>query len=148
MDEKEISFIAKRYRRDKFSVDNGWKSLHIKPTSSWRRMKTAAAVASVIVLSAAAAVIYHQTTLKTEQTPEAPVTINPIAPLDAVKVIDFENAPLPAVITKIKEVYGVEVNNLPENADEYYLSLHYEGNARELVATINEILETEMTVKE
>ena len=79
----------------------------------------------------------------------AVITANkPVAPTEVVKVIDFENTALPVVISKIKEVYGVEVINVPENAETYYLSLHYEGNAVDLVLTINEILDTEMRVKE
>ena len=62
-------------------------------------------------------------------------------------MIDFENATLPAVVAKIKEVYGVEVVNLPESADEYKLSLHYEGTAADLVDTINETLGTDIKVQ-
>ncbi len=148
INEKEIEYIAKRYRHGKFSADRAWRALNIRKPSPWRRYRVAAAVGSLIFLSAAAAVIYHQATLPTTPTVEITAAVEPIAPLEAVKVIDFENAPLPDVIARIKEVYGVEVENLPANADQYRLSLHYEGNARELVATINEILETQITVKE
>ena len=67
--------------------------------------------------------------------------------MEPVKVVDFENAPLPVVVERIREVYGVEVDGLPENADDYVLSLHYEGTPVDLVDTINDLLSTEMTVK-
>ncbi len=145
---EEISFIAKRYCSGKFSVDKGWKRLDISPVTIWNIRKIAAAVASIVVLSATATVIYHQFT----RTEKHEVTIEEIATeaptMESVKVIDFEDTPLPIVIEQIKEVYGVEVSNLPENADEYHLSLHFEGNAGNLIATINDILETQIEVKE
>lgn len=146
--EEEVTYIAKRYRRGKFSADKGWKRLNIKPAFKWSGLKIAAAVASVVVLSATAAVIYHQYELKDTTDKTVNESVKPAASPEAVKVIDFENTPLPTVISKIKEVYGVEVINVPDNAGEYHLSLHYEGNAVDLVATINDILETQMSVKE
>lgn len=143
----EVTYIAKRYRKGKFSADKGWKRLNIKPVFKWNSLKIAAAISSVVVLSATAAVIYHQYELK--NTPDKAVheAVKPVAPLEVVKVIDFENTSLTTVISKIEEVYGVEIQNVPKNAEEYNLSLHYEGNAVDLVATINDILETQMTVK-
>lgn len=145
---EEVTYIAKRYRKGKFSVDKGWKRLNIKPTFKWSGFKIAAAVASVVVLSATAAVIYHQYELNDTTHKPVKESVKSAVSLEAVKVIDFENTPLPTVISKIKEVYGVEVVNVPGNAGEYQLSLHYEGNAVDLVATINDILETEMSVRE
>ncbi len=37
--------------------------------------------------------------------------------------------------------------NIPENADDYMLSLHYEGNALDLIDTINVILGTSMEIE-
>ena len=62
-------------------------------------------------------------------------------------MVYFENSPLPVVYERNREVYGVEVDGLPENADDYVLSLHYEGTPVDLVDTINDLLSTEMTVK-
>jgi hypothetical protein len=144
---EEVTYIAKRYNRGKFSVEKGWKRLNIRPTFKYTGLKIAAAISSVVVLSAAAAIIYRQYEVKDSPQKSVQETAQPSASLMVVKVIDFENTPLPTVISKIKEVYGVEVVNVPDNAREYHLSLHYEGNAVDLVATINEILETQMSVK-
>ena len=145
---EDIEFIAKRYKKGKFSVEEGWKRLNIKPAFNWRSKMIAACVASVVVLTAAAAVVVYRQYSTNQATSDA-TTENAvsIAPEQVVKVIDFENTPLPVVISKIKDVYGVEIVNLPYNADDYKLSLHYEGNATDLIATINEILETKMEVK-
>ena len=40
--------------------------------------------------------------------------VKPVEPLEVVKVIDFENIPLTTVISKIEEVYGVEIENVPK----------------------------------
>lgn len=144
---KEIAYIAKRYRNGKFSTDKAWKRLQIAPSYRWKRMRIAAALASVIVLSATAAMVWRNHNLSLD--PQTKETVQPIQnPKTIVRVIDFEDTPLPTVISKIKEMYGVEVVNVPENAGDYRISLRYEGNAVDLVSTINEILETQMSVKE
>lgn len=146
MDEKDITFVARRYRKGRFSVNAGWRRLGIVGSQSWRYMRVAAAVAAMVVLTATAALIYHQYAWEpTETVVEQPAERQGI---DVVKVIDFENTPLTFVVEKIEEVYGVEVTNVPDNADEYNLSLHYEGNAVDLVMTINDILGTQMQVEQ
>lgn len=144
--ENEVSYIAKRYSKGKFSVDKSWQRLGIGPSARWRILRMAAAIASAAVLSAVAAIVYHQ--YNQPDTPVAEQPAPPMKPEKAVKTIDFEDTPLSTVITKIREVYGVEVTGVPDNAADYHLSLHYEGNAMELIETINEILGTKMSVKE
>lgn len=147
MEENQIEFIAKHYRKGKFQASKGWKRLGIAPALKWRRIKIAAAVAGVVALTAVAAVVWRQYSVA--PVPEQPQVEQVTVPaLEVVKVIDFENAPLPTVAAKIKEVYGVEMVNMPENAEDYRLSLHYEGNVADLVDAINDILGTEMEVKQ
>lgn len=145
---KEIEFIAKRYRRGSFNSRKAWKRLGIAHFSWWSRYGIAAAISGAVFLSATAALVYKHYKSDVVAEPAVITANKPVAPTEVVKVIDFENTALPVVISKIKEVYGVEVINVPENAETYYLSLHYEGNAIDLVLTINEILDTEMRVKE
>lgn len=145
--EEDIKFVATHYKRHAFSADKAWKRLGIAPRRSWTRFRTAAAVAAIVALAASATIVYRQfievKTPKAETAAPAPAK----AAL-AVKVIDFEQTPLPKVVERIKEVYGVEVTGVPENPEEYVLSLRYEGNVRDLVDAINEILGTKMKVKE
>ena len=148
--DKQIKYIAKHYRRGLFSVNAGWKHLGIATSLRIRRLRAVAAAAGVVILTATAAVIYSHVSLKpeVEEVRPRPVNAPPAkAPENEVKIIDFDNTPLPVVTRRIQEVYGVEVINLPENADDYVISLHYEGNAVDLVQTINEILDTRMSVK-
>lgn len=146
MENKEIKFIADRYKKGRFSTDKAWNSLGIRPFSIWRKYRVAAAVSAAVVLTASAAIIYKASTAPSISS-GTEVTAPIEADKDVVKAIDFENTPLTVVVEKINETYNVKVTGLPESPEEYRLSLHYEGTASDLVETINEILGTELTVK-
>jgi hypothetical protein len=145
MDNKEIDFIARHYRKNHFSADKGWRRLGIAPAYGWRRYRVAAAISVLVVLTATAGFIFHE---YSSTAPEQTEEIRKPTPLQAVKTIDFENAPLTEVVKKIESVYSVKVVNLPESTEGYKLSLHYEGTPADLIATINEILGTQMEVVE
>ena len=147
MENKEIKFIAERYKKGRFSADKGWNRLGIRPASIWRKYRVAAAVSAAVVLTASATIIYRVTTAPSVS-PETEISLPAVVDKDAVKIIDFENTPLTVVVKRINDTYGVKVAGLPESPDEYRLSLHYEGTASDLVETINEILGTELTVEE
>lgn len=144
MDDSQIDFIARRYRKGKFSPDAGWRRLAVAQVSVWRRYRVAAAVAATIILSATATILYRE--YRINDVPQQTVPANTVSPLAEVRVIDFENTPLPEVIREIEAVYGVRVEGVPASPEGYVLSLHYEGTPTELIAMINDILETEMTV--
>lgn len=146
MKNKEVDFIARRYKKGRFSPDAGWRRLGIAPVSIWRRYRVAAAVAATVILSATATILYREYRMNDEQQQSIPV--DTVSPLAEVKVIDFENAPLTEVVKKIESVYGVKVEGLPASPEEYVLSLHYEGTPTDLISVINDILETQMTVTE
>jgi hypothetical protein len=146
MKNKEVDFIARRYKKGRFSPDAGWQRMGIAPISIWRRYRVAAAVAATVILSATATVLYREYRMDDEPKQAAPVvTVNP---LEVVKVIDFEETPLPEVIKKIESIYNVKIDNIPDNPEDYELSLHYEGTPADLISVINDILETQMTVAE
>lgn len=147
-EDKDIRFIARHYAPGKFNVKKGWTRMGIDThTAFWRPLRVAAAIAGVVAISATATFIYHTYTAAPDANIAAPYSHPSVAPELAVKVIDFENAPLTVVAKRINEVYGVDVMNLPPDAENMKLSLHYEGNALELVDTINEILGTQMSIK-
>lgn len=146
MKNQEIDFIARRYKKGKFSTDAGWRHLGIAPVSIWRRYRVAAAVAATVILSATATILYREYHLN--DVPQQAVPIESVSPLAEVKVIDFENAPLPEVIKKIESVYNVKIKDVPASPEGYELSLHYEGTPTDLISVINDILGTEMTVTE
>lgn len=146
---EDIKFIADRYRPGRFNADKGWSRLGIGISFKWKRFRMAAAIAGFLFLSASAAFVYNRyyssasdnmEVVNSQEIQESPVLI--------VRVIDFEDTPLPIVIDKIKEMYGVDISNIPSNVNDFRLSLHYEGNANDLIETINDILGTDMTVIE
>ncbi len=146
MDNDEIDFVARHYRENCFKADRGWQRLGFKSVSYPRIFRAAAAVALGAVLTASAALLYRE--FSTDRVQPESTTTEMSNSLATVKVIDFDNASLPAVIEKIEEVYDVKVENLPEAPEGYTLSLHYEGSPTDLIQTINENLGTGMTVNE
>ena len=92
------------------------------------------------VLSATAALLIRST-YYSEKPIEIENTQSPIKPVEVIsRVIDFDDTPLPFVIDQIDLVYDVKIVNLPSNAEDYRLSLHFEGNVIDLIDSINEIL--------
>lgn len=148
MKNKEVDFIARRYKKGRFSPDAGWNRLGIAPVSKWRRYRVAAAVAATVILSATATILYREYRMEDVPQQTMPVKTQTISPLAEVKVIDFENTPLPEVVKKIESVYGVKVEGVPASSEGYVLSLHYEGTPTDLISVINDILGTEMSVAE
>ncbi|MDE6548231.1 MAG: hypothetical protein K2L22_04455 [Muribaculaceae bacterium] len=146
--DKDLKFIARHYRKGIFAMEPALRRVKGRKAAWWSRSRIAAACAAAAIFTASAAIIvYHNHFTEAE----SPVTVTgqPARPAaEIVRVIDFEQAPLTEVVAKIREVYGVEVTNLPTDADQYELSLHYEGSALDLVETINDILDTDMKVSE
>ncbi|MCH5318358.1 MAG: hypothetical protein J1E38_01445 [Paramuribaculum sp.] len=146
--EKETGFIARHYRAGLFRVEPALRKIKPLVRVWWTLPRVAAASILLAVIGATAAILVHNGYFA-----EKPVsaieqqTSDPTPSEMVVHSIDFDGATLPVVIEKIKAVYGVDVTGLPENAEEYRLTLHYEGSAIELIETINEILDTEITIK-
>lgn len=145
MQNKEIDFIARHYRKGRFDTAVAWSRLGIGAARR-RRLRIAAAIAGLVILSASAGLLIREynTVTQTQQTQEIHVE----SPMQTVRVIDFDNAPLEKVIETIESVYGVRVIGVPDAAENYSLSLHYEGTPANLIAAINEILGTSMEVVE
>lgn len=144
--ENNIEFIAKHYRKGKFNANREWKRLGIAG-KFWNLKRISAAVAvGVVVVSAAAFAVYENYFVDTA--PHQDVIDNTVTAAYMVKAIDFENAPLTKVIESIENTYEVRITNIPEDATDFNLSLHYEGNAFELVETINDILDIDLKIEE
>ncbi len=146
MQNKEIDFIARHYRKGRFDTAVAWSRLGIGATARSRRLRIAAAIAGLVILSASAGFLIHE--YNTVSHPQQPQETHAESPMQTVRVIDFDNAPLEKVIETIESVYGVRVIGVPDAAENYSLSLHYEGTPADLIAAINEILGTSMEVVE
>lgn len=146
--DKDLRFIARHYCKGRFAVEPALRRIKGTKSAWWTHARIAAACSAAAILTATAAVFLHQG-LGTGIEPETQETENAGIPAaNIVRVIDFEEATLTEVVAKIREVYGVEVYDLPPDSDQYSLSLHYEGSALDLVETINDILDTDMKVTE
>ena len=146
MQNKEIDFIARHYRKGRFDTAVAWSRLGIGAAARRRRLRIAAAIAGLVILSASAGLLIREYNTVTH--PQQPQETHVESPMQTVRVIDFDNAPLEKVIETIESVYGVRVIGVPDAAENYSLSLHYEGTPADLIAAINEILGTSMEVVE
>ncbi|MDE6669585.1 MAG: hypothetical protein K2K26_07870 [Muribaculaceae bacterium] len=144
---KEIQYIAKHYHKGLFATEPALRRIKSTGRPWWTPAKIAAASVVVVVMGATAAVLIHNSNISEPPAPTGQVQPSVTPAETVVRVIDFEETPLTIVVAEIRNVYGVEVTNLPENADDYKLSLHYEGSATDLVETINAILDTDMKIK-
>ena len=149
MKEKDnIEFVARHYRADAFSRKDAWNAMGLGKIRRLRRLKVAAAVAGIVAFTAAAAIfVRYEMRHDNVENAGLPSVEESSVQQQFVTVLDFDNATLPEVLECIRTVYGQEVENVPDNADSYRLTLHYEGNAADLIYTINDILGTEMSIK-
>ena len=148
MDDKDIKYISRHYKKGLFAVEPALR--RIKPTTAkwWTRSRIAAACVVAVVITATAAIFVHNSYFHRPSSDTGVMQPTTLPASEIVRAIDFENAPLPTVVQKIREVYGVEVIDMPADASEYSLSLHYVGSATDLVETINDILDTDMKILE
>lgn len=145
--QKEIEFIARHYRKGLFTIEPALYRIKGFRKKFWTFPKIAAVSSIVITIGATAAILITNSYNSSEIETEAPIIEN-ISPALVSHVIDFDDVPLTTVVEQINLVYGVEVENIPINADEIYISLHYEGTASDLIETINEIVGTQMRIKQ
>lgn len=143
-----IDFIARRYRRGCFDTEKALRQIKSPSMFFNIRKWVAAACVALVILGAGAFVLVRNGVLFGDGATEVQSEGFTTETLNVIKVIDFDDAPLSDVVASIKEVYGVEVSNLPDNASSLKLSLHYTGNITDLIETINEILGTELKIKE
>ena len=145
---KDIRFIAGHYRKGLFAVEPALRRIKGVKSVWWTRTRIAAACTIAAILTATAAVFVHNGYFADSNSTIHGTEESAVPATQVVRVIDFEDATLTEVVAKIREVYGVEVAGLPDDPDQFTLSLHYEGSALDLVETINDILDTDMTVIE
>lgn len=143
-------FVARHYKRGAFSERQAWQRMGIVPVvRRWYRSGMVASVAVMVVIAASACIYFvkHSADTRPANTisPTVQTTSTPAsAQADRVIVIEFTDAPLTDVVARIEAEYGVKVENVP--AETYKLTLRYEGNAADLIDTINELLNTNLTI--
>ncbi|MDE6547715.1 MAG: DUF4974 domain-containing protein [Muribaculaceae bacterium] len=149
MKDKNIDFVLRHFRFDAFNPEENWRNFIALAGLRRRRVGVAAVVASIIVLSTSAAIF----TYTYRSTPSAgsesakEVTVNEICSVSEPELMIFESTRLSEVVETVEIKYGVRINNVPSNANEYVLTLRFEGTPEELIDAINEILGTRLTVE-
>lgn len=147
--DESIDFVARHYDGTLLPKE-GWSRFSRTHRVAWLRHNVAAACIGAAVLVASAASIYYISTSEKSPEPETQevTTVANTPAYEPYKVvkIQFADAPLPVVVEEIEKVYGVKVTNLPE--EETRLTISYEGNAFDVVETINELLGTNLTIED
>ena len=117
----------------------------------WKRHAVAASIIGVTLLAAAAASTYlilnhaqPQPDIQETETTVSPIEETPKT--ETVKEMKFEDAPLPEVVKAIEKAYVVKVTGKTEGQPN--LTLSYKGTAEDLVAAINDLLGTNLTVEQ
>lgn len=146
---QSLHFVATFWRKDSFSVDNALKRLGIKNTLRNMRRRVATVVAVVAVLGMSAAIYFSYKESSPQPVPAekgSPSVLPSESPLQRRVRMEFTDATLDEVVKEIEHAYGVKIENIPD--EEIRLTLCYEGNASDLIATINELLGTHLKIKE
>lgn len=148
--ENSVNFVAGHYRRDAFIEGEAWRRLGIGSRGFFGLgRRAAAAVVIGVVLTASACIL----TFVVPQIASKPDSVESVAPVRQtvaaesgdVRRIEFTDARLTDVIAEIERLYGVTVTNIPEG--DYRLTLSYEGNADNLIETINRLLDINLAVE-
>lgn len=150
MQDKDIDFVVSHFREDALCPESNWRRFRAIVGLRRRRASVAAAVVAIIVVSATAAIFTYKKLsaphIGTETSYE--LAVEDVAPTDQPKLIVFEATGLSEVVARVETEYGVKIVNVPPNANDYVLTLRYEGTPEELIETINEILGTHLRVDE
>lgn len=145
---KSLQFVTKFYSPGALRPDD---SFITEGLPFWKRHTVAASIIG-ITLMAAATVSTYLVLNHTQPQPEIQKTEATVSPIEetlkteTVKEMKFEDAPLPEVVKAIEKAYGVKVAGKTEGQPN--LTLSYKGNAEDLVAAINDLLGTNLTVEQ
>lgn len=111
-----------------------------------RRNIAAACVATALIASASIGVYFYIHPNDSTGTSEIPAVETTVTASKEVHRIEFNNVPLTTVVKEIEKTYNVKISSLPK--EQYRLTLSYEGTAEDLVATINELLGTNLEIEQ
>lgn len=143
---QSLRFVVRHYRPGAFVPDA--RTLGVVKPMFFTRKKAAAAAFIGCVLAASAITWYtvvHQPTASPVAQPEC-VEESRMEEMAETRLIEFNNADLHEVVAQIEKTYGVKIAGMP--ADEYRLTLSYEGTATEIVDMINSVLGTDLKIEE
>lgn len=145
--ENSLSFVISHYEQGQFDEKAVWRKIMGSRFKFLDRRWIAAA--SIAFVLGASAFVYSVVSIRTNQ-PEMQkeVLTNTSTSLQKESVtekITFNNAPLEEVISKIEDLYGVEILNKP--TQEITVTISYEGTAEEVVDILNETFNIDLKLK-
>lgn len=154
MKQSDLDFVARHYRRGALSAKEAWQQLDIhdrKPLllRIFGSRRAAAAACVTAVLTASAIIGYHyagSTSATTVVQTDAPVHQTPAVTASEPR-LTFTDAPLSQVVATIERTYGVKVSGLGDDGDRR-VTLSYQGSAADLIHTINELMGTNLHIKQ
>ena len=146
--EESLRFVTRHFEEDTLLPRTGWQQFSVSHhISSSLRRNVAAACIGAVVFAAAASIYYFNTRPDIPATVEK-VNVQPtetaVAPEMRIERIEFHDAPLKDVVAEIERIYGVTIGNVPDK--DMRLTISYEGTAQDVVETINDLLNLNLTV--
>ncbi len=146
--DKSLDFVVRYYRKGAFRPRRLGKILEFVPRYSFfcRRNIAAACVATALIASAGIGVYFYTHPNDSTGTSQIPAVETTVTASKEVHRIEFNNVPLTTVVKEIEKTYNVKISSLPK--EQYRLTLSYEGTAEDLVATINELLGTNLEIEQ
>lgn len=144
--EESLRFVTRHFEDDTLLPRTGWEQFISTHHISSFRHNIAAACIGAVVLAASASIYYFTT--RPESTAPVENVVTPaetaVAPELRIERIEFHDAPLKEVVAEIERVYGVTIGNVPE--EDINITISYEGTAQDVVETINDLLNLNLTV--
>lgn len=146
--ETDFQFVLHHFKEGTLLPKKGWQRFKLLHHISYIRRNIAAASIAAVVLAASASIYYissadRDSESKTAVTNVDTKTSNTSSEVKIAK-IQFRNAPLKEVVSKIESVYDVTISNLPK--DDIMVTISYEGTAADVVETLNELFDIDLKI--
>ena len=145
--EESLKFVAGHFKEGALLPREGWRRFKLTHHLSTFGRKFAAACAVAVVLAASASIYFFSSYESHTESNEniTDIRIDDKKPMDVkISKIQFNNAPLKDVVAEIERVYDVTIKNVPD--EEIMVTISYEGTASDVVETINDLFNTNLTI--
>lgn len=146
--DESLSFVARHYSPGKFNTHHAWQRIGIGVRPWWQRGRSIAAAVACVALVASACIYKWMAPERTHNDAAEPVHVESpttAAPDMSVR-LEFADESLANVVKEIERVYGVSIGNVPDG--DIRVTLSYEGDAADLIATLNELFDLNLEIQQ
>ncbi len=144
----DFQFVVHHFKEGTLLPQKGWQRFKLLHHISTFKRNIAAASIAAVVLAASASIYYISTADSDSETSTTITNIGSEQSASSSEVriakIQFQNAHLSEVVAEIERVYDVTISNLPK--EDIKVTISYEGSAEDVVETINELFDTQLTI--